>query len=193
MYPTVHCSTIYNGQNVEATQMSINRQMDKEVWYIYTMEYYSVIKRNIFESVLMRWINLELIIQSEISQKEKDIYRILIHICGIQKNSSEEFIYWATMKKQTKNRLMDMGRGEERLRCMERITWILTLPYVNQIAHGNVLSVSGKSNMGSVSTQRVGMGWGRRFKREGIYVYLWVIHVKLCQKTTKFCKAIILQ
>ena len=54
--------------------------MYKEVWYIYTMEYYSVIKRNIFESVLMRWINLELIIQSEISQKEKDIYRILIHI-----------------------------------------------------------------------------------------------------------------
>ena len=167
MYPTVHCSTIYNGQNVEATQMSINRQMDKEVWYIYTMEYYSVIKRNIFESVLMRWINLELIIQSEISQKEKDIYRILIHICGIQKNSSEEFIYWATMKKQTKNRLMDMGRGEERLRCMERITWILTLPYVNQIAHGNVLSVSGKSNMGSVSTYRGwdGEGDGREFQK----------------------------
>ena len=52
----------------------------KKVWYIYTMEYYSVIKRNTFESVLMRWMNLEPIIQSEVSQKEKDKYRILTHI-----------------------------------------------------------------------------------------------------------------
>ena len=43
---------------------------------IYTMECYSVIKRNTFESVLMRWMNLEPIIQSEVSQKEKDKYRI---------------------------------------------------------------------------------------------------------------------
>ena len=52
----------------------------KKLWYIYTMEYYSAIKRNIFESVLMRWVKLELIIQSEVSQKEKDEYRILTHI-----------------------------------------------------------------------------------------------------------------
>ena len=45
-------------------------------WCIYTMEYYSAIKRNIFESVLMRWMNLEPIIQSEVSQKEKDKYHI---------------------------------------------------------------------------------------------------------------------
>ena len=44
------------------------------------MEYYSAIKRNAFESVLMRWMNLEPIIQSEVSQKEKDKYRILIYI-----------------------------------------------------------------------------------------------------------------
>ena len=49
--------------------------------YIYTMEYYSTIKRNIFESVLKRWMNLEPIIQSEVSQKEKNKYRILTHIC----------------------------------------------------------------------------------------------------------------
>jgi len=47
------------------------------------MEYYSAIKRNIFESVLMRWMKLEPIIQSEASQKEKDKYRILMHIYGI--------------------------------------------------------------------------------------------------------------
>ena len=49
----------------------------KKLWYTYTMEYYSAIKRNAFVSVLMRWMNLEPIIQSEVSQKEKDKYHIL--------------------------------------------------------------------------------------------------------------------
>ena len=47
------------------------------------MEYYSAIKRNAFKSVLMRWMNLELIIQSEVSKKEKGRYSILMHIYGI--------------------------------------------------------------------------------------------------------------
>ena len=47
------------------------------------MEYYSAIKRNAFESVLMRWMDLEPIIQNEVSQKEKNKYHILIHIYGI--------------------------------------------------------------------------------------------------------------
>ena len=47
------------------------------------MEYYSAIKRNEFESVLMRWMNLEPTIQSEVSQKEKDKYRILMHLYRI--------------------------------------------------------------------------------------------------------------
>ena len=55
----------------------------KKLWYIYTMEYYSAIKRNSFESVLMRWMKLEPIIQSEVSQKEKHQYSILTHIYGI--------------------------------------------------------------------------------------------------------------
>ena len=55
----------------------------KKLWYIYTMEYYSVIKRNIFESPLMRWMILEPIIQSEVDQKQKDKYHILTHIDGI--------------------------------------------------------------------------------------------------------------
>ena len=59
--------------------MSINRLMDKEmvVHITYTMECYSAIKRNIFESVLVRWMNLEPVIQSEVSQKEKNEYDIL--------------------------------------------------------------------------------------------------------------------
>ena len=51
-----------------------------KLWYIYTREYYLAIKRNSFESVLMRWMNLEPIIQNEVSQKEKDKYHILTHI-----------------------------------------------------------------------------------------------------------------
>ena len=55
----------------------------RKLWYIYTMEYYSAIKKNTFESVLMRWMKLEPIIHSEVSQKEKHQYSILTHIYGI--------------------------------------------------------------------------------------------------------------
>ena len=55
----------------------------KKLWYIYTKKYYSAIKRNAFESVLMRWLNLEPIIQSEMCQKEKEKYHILTHIYRI--------------------------------------------------------------------------------------------------------------
>ena len=54
----------------------------KKLWYIY-MKYYSAIKRNTFESVLMRWMNLEPIVQSKVRWKEKDKYHILTHIYGI--------------------------------------------------------------------------------------------------------------
>ena len=53
----------------------------KKLWYINAMEYYSAIKRNTFESVLMRWMNLELIIQCEVSQKDK--YHIVMYIYRI--------------------------------------------------------------------------------------------------------------
>ena len=55
----------------------------RKLWYIYTMEYYSSIKKNTFESILMRWMKLEPIIQSEVSQKEKHQYSILTYIYGI--------------------------------------------------------------------------------------------------------------
>ena len=52
------------------------------MWYRYTVEYYSAMKRNAFESVLMRWMNLKPIIQSEVSQKEKNKYHVLTHAYG---------------------------------------------------------------------------------------------------------------
>ena len=55
----------------------------RKLWHAYTMEYYSAIKKNTFESVLMRWVKLEPIIQSEVSQKGKYQSSILTHIYGI--------------------------------------------------------------------------------------------------------------
>ena len=60
--------------------MSISRQMEKKLWYIYTVEYYSAMKKNAFESVLMRWMIHESIIQSEVHQKGKQQYSRLMHI-----------------------------------------------------------------------------------------------------------------
>ena len=67
------------GINIDAHQ-----QMNGiwKLWYIYTMEYYSAIKKNSFESVLMRWMKLEPIIQSEVSQTDYQ-YSVLMHIYGI--------------------------------------------------------------------------------------------------------------
>ena len=57
--------------------------MIRKLWYIYTMKYYSAIKNNTFESVLMRWVKLEPIIQYEVNQKEKHQYSVLTHIYRI--------------------------------------------------------------------------------------------------------------
>ena len=62
----------------------------RKLCYIYIMEYYSVIKKNAFESVLMRWMKLEPIIHSEVSQKEKHQYRILTHKDGIYKDGNND-------------------------------------------------------------------------------------------------------
>ena len=59
----------------------------QKLWYVYTMEYYSAIKKNEFESVLLRWMNLESIVQNEVIQKEKDKYYILtcIYIWNLER------------------------------------------------------------------------------------------------------------
>ena len=73
----------------------------RKLWYIYTMEYYSAIERNEFESVLVRWMNLEPVIQSEVNQKEKNKYGVLRHIYGILKNGTDEPICRAARETQT--------------------------------------------------------------------------------------------
>ena len=83
MYLSVRCRAVYNSWVMGATKMSINRWMDKETMvHIYNGILLSY-KKNAFELVLMRWIHLEPIIQSEVSQQEKNKYHILMHIYGI--------------------------------------------------------------------------------------------------------------
>ena len=72
----------------------------RKLWYIYTMDYYSAIKKNTFESVLMRWMKMEPIIQSEVSQKEKHQYSILTHIYGILKDGNDDPVCETTKEKQ---------------------------------------------------------------------------------------------
>ena len=77
------------------------------------MEYYSAIKKNTFESVLMRWMKLELIIQSEVSQKEKHQYSILTHTYRIQKDGNNDPICKTAKETPTYKSLLDsVGEGE---------------------------------------------------------------------------------
>ena len=78
MCPNVHCSTVYSIQNMEAAYVSISRQMDKKA----VVHIHSAIKKNTFESVLIRWMKLDPIIQSEVSQKEKQTFLQRRHTDG---------------------------------------------------------------------------------------------------------------
>ena len=102
----------------------------KRLWCIYTMKYYSAIKRNTFESVLMRWMNLEPITQSEVIQKEKDKYRILTHIMESRRMVLKNLFtgqQWRNRhREQTYRHGQRGGEGDVR----PRVTWKLTLPYV---------------------------------------------------------------
>ena len=72
----------------------------EKIWYIYRVEYYSDIKRNEIGSFLETWMDLETVIQSEVSWKEKNKYRILTHICGIYKNDKDNLICKAEIETQ---------------------------------------------------------------------------------------------
>ena len=78
-HPNVHCILFTTDKTWKQPRCPSADEWIRKLWYIYTMEYYSAIKKNSFESILMRWMKLEPIIQSEVSQKEKHQYSILTH------------------------------------------------------------------------------------------------------------------
>ena len=83
MYPSVIAALFTVARTWKQPRCPSADKWIRKLWYIYIMEYYSAIKNNAFESVLMRWMKLEPIIRSEVSQKEKYQYSILTHIYGI--------------------------------------------------------------------------------------------------------------
>ena len=86
----------------------------RKSWCIYTMEYYSAFKNNTFESVLMRWMNLKPIIQSEVSQKEKYKYCILTHIWNLESWSHRSYMQSSKGDTDVKKRLLySAGEGKD--------------------------------------------------------------------------------
>ena len=77
MYPYVHCSSIYNSQDLQAAQVFISRWVGDKIKYCSSIKYKEILP------FMTSWMNLEDIILSEISQSEKDKYHILLLICGI--------------------------------------------------------------------------------------------------------------
>ena len=175
MYPKVHCSTVYNRAWKQPRCPSTNEWIQK-LWYIYTKEYPSAIKRNIFASVLinlgtsksvrlsqfesvslsLKQMNLEPIIQSAESQKEKNKYCVLMHIYGIFKAGTNEPVCRAAVETQTQRTDLWTQRGKERVARIERVAWKHKQPYVKQRARGQFLYDSGNSTPVSVTMQRGG-------------------------------------
>ena len=86
----------------------------KELWYIYTMQYYSAIKNNAFESVIKTCMNTEPIIQTKVSQKEKDKYCILMHIHGFRKVVLKNLLTGQQWRNRHRKHTYGHGEREER-------------------------------------------------------------------------------
>ena len=93
----------------------------RKLWYIYTMEYYSAIKKNTFESVLMRWMKLEPIILSEVSQKENHQYCILMHIYGLLKDGNNNPVYETAKETLMYRTVFWTLREKASVGCSERV------------------------------------------------------------------------
>ena len=135
--------------------MSTDRWKDKEDVYVYTKEYYSVIKRNEFESVLVRYMNLEPVIQNEVSQR-KMLY-INAYIWNLEKWYWWTYLQGRKRDSDTENRLMDVEGEVEGGMNWESSIGIYIWPCVEQRANRNSLYSTGTSAWCSVTTWRGGM------------------------------------
>ena len=117
------------------------------------MEYYSAIKRNEIVSFAETWMDLETVIQSEVSQKEKNKYRILTHTCGIWKNGIDDLICKAEIETQTQGTDVWIPRGEGEGGMKWEIGFdIYTVLCIKQITNENLLYITGNSTQCSVVT-----------------------------------------
>ena len=112
MYPMFIAGLFTIARAWKQPKCSLTDEWIKKIQYIYTMEYYSAIKRNEIGSFVKTWMDLETVMQSEVSQKEKNKYRILTHICGTQKNGTDELVCRAEIKTQMQRTNVQLPRGE---------------------------------------------------------------------------------
>ena len=166
----------------------------RKLWYIYMVEYYSAIK-NSFESVLMRWMKLEPIIQSEVSQKDKDQYSILMHIYEIKTDGNDNPI--CKTEKETQMYRTDFCTLWEKARvgCSERIALKQVYYQGWNRPPAQVGCIRQVLRTGALGRPRE-MGCGGR--REGgsrwvTHVNPCLIHVNVWKKALQYCKVISLQ
>ena len=125
MYPTVHCNTIYSSQDMETAWMFIDRWTDKEdVVHIYNGMLLSH-RKDEFKSIVVRWMNLEPVIQSEESQQEKSKYHILMHIYRSRKMVLMNLITEKKWKLRCRKQTCSTA-GKKRLRQTE----VVVLTYI---------------------------------------------------------------
>ena len=162
MYPDVHCSTIYNSQDMETTWITTNRQMDKEdVVYVHNG---ILLSQETGSFVEMR---LSKVCHTDWSQKNK--YHILAHACGIQKNGADEPTCKAGTETQKDRKDTWPHRGRGSWDELEVGFDINTPPCVKLTDSGNFLHSTGSLAQCSVMTYLDGMETGK-FKREVIYL-----------------------
>ena len=173
MYPNVHCTAMFICSSY--APITIARTWKQPICHIYiyvcmcvcvytythahthTMEYYSALKRSKSESVVVRWKNLEPVIQSEVSQKQKNKYHMLIHIYGIQKNNTDEPIYREEMETQAQRTDLLTQEGKARVEQIKKVALDpYTLLCVKQVI-GRKLYSTGSPAWCSVTTWSSGM------------------------------------
>ena len=159
------------------------------------MKYYSAIKKNPFESVLMRWMKLEPIIQKEVSQKEKHQYRILMHVHIEFRKMVMMTLY---VRQQKRHRCKeDFGlcgrrQGWDDLRELHWNMYII----ICGIDRQSRFDAWDRALRASALGWPRGRGWGGRWEAGsgwGTHVHPWRIHVNVWQKPLQCCKVISLQ
>ena len=160
----------------------------RKLWYIYTMEHYSAIKNNSFESVLMRWLKMGPFIQSEVSQKDKDQYSILMNIHGMLKDGNDNPI--CKTEKETQMYRIDFGTLWEKARvgCPGRTTLKQVYYQGWNRSPAQVGCMRQVLRPGALG-RPWGIGWRGSWERGlewGTHVNPWLIHVNVWQKPLQY-------
>ena len=102
MHPYVHCSIIYNHQNLEAAKCPSVDERAKKLWYIYAMEYYSVVKKKEILTFVTTWMNLESIMLKKKSQKKTNTMWFHVHVETNEQNKvTKKIEIDSSVQKQT--------------------------------------------------------------------------------------------